>query len=155
MQLPKVVCTSLSFLRQSTSIQSNGSYNKARILLSWFVGDELDSLIVSDSETAEKSMLPKSPKDLPDSIREEVVRTDVLEMFVSKDFLTQINRLVHMKKKSKRWVCGTCNNMLENGRSIICERCLTWSHFSCTNLSQKPSDDWFCARCIDSVTGIK
>lgn len=126
-------------------------HNKCKMLLSWFVGSENASLIVSESEEPDTTMLPKSARNLPDSIRDSIIATNILKKFAKPEFISHIDNLVAQKQRSKQWKCGICKKNIANERCIACDRCLMWNHFSCTKLKKKPHSNWFCTICIEDM----
>ncbi|XP_057291037.1 uncharacterized protein LOC130613719 [Hydractinia symbiolongicarpus] len=131
------------------------AYNRCKMLLSWFVKREDAELITSESLDVEVGMLPKSIKALPDSVRDDLVHVDILKQYAYKGFIEHLKKLIQKKKRTSSWTCGTCKKSIgAPKRSIACDRCLTWSHFCCTDLKRKPSVNWFCKNCIEKVTVI-
>lgn len=130
------------------------AYNRCKMLLSWFVKREDAELIMSESLDVEVGMLPKSIKALPDSVRDDLVHVDILKQYANKGFIEHLKKLIQKKKRTSSWTCGTCKKSIgAPDRSIACDRCLTWSHFCCTDLKRKPRGNWFCKNCIEEVTG--
>lgn len=122
--------------------------------VAWFVGDTNASLIVSESEEASLSLLPKSTKNIPDSVRDDLVQPDILTSYPNGEFIKRIKQLIASKKKNSSWKCGDCKALITKDRSIICDRCLIWSHYKCSGLKGKPSGNWFCEICVASFAGI-
>ena len=52
-----------------------------------------------------------------------------------------------MKKENPTWKCRTCKKSIRRSRSILCEHCLLWSHFTCSKVKEKLVTNWFCMKC--------
>lgn len=54
------------------------------------------------------------------------------------------------RKQEIGWSCGVCAHIIDDASedSIGCDRCLSWFHFRCTDLKNKPKKrQWFCKPC--------
>ena len=53
------------------------------------------------------------------------------------------------KKKSSKWFCSVCQKIISMSTdSVACERCLEWSHLSCTSLKKLPKvRNWYYKSC--------
>lgn len=52
------------------------------------------------------------------------------------------------KSFSTRWSCAKCSETLQEVRSLACDSCLLWFHFSCAGVKRVPhKKEWFCRDC--------
>jgi len=57
------------------------------------------------------------------------------------------DRLKYLKNMD--WLCGSCVKSLKDVRSIGCDMCLSFYHYSCQFIYDTPlSELWFCKGCI-------
>ena len=96
-----------------------------------------------------------SPSQIQNSVLDPQVNVSLIEKYCDQQAFNKILHVVETKKKRTNWKCGTCLKSLRNSRSIACEKCLLWSHFNCAEIQQKPSGDWFCRGCADSLKNSK
>ena len=71
-----------------------------------------------------------------------------IERYCNEAVWMAVLKLIGKKKKCK-WTCSLCErNINQNEESVICERCLTWVHLTCTKLKMLPKrSKWFCIGC--------
>ena len=79
---------------------------------------------------------------------DKLVKIDILKYFLTASVYSAFQESISDKKRVPKWYCKTCNKMLE-GTVICCDRCISWIHIKCTNLSKEPkkNEDWFCTEC--------
>ena len=94
------------------------------------------------------SQILKTEKEIPYSVIDPLVSTDSIRNLCTDAAYKEIETIICRKNKKPLFPCGTCDKLLAGRRSIACEKCLLWSHFSCTGLGVKPVGDWFCQKCI-------
>ena len=113
-------------------------------MLSWFVdrADARDAVNGNFCITSDIVL-----KSVPDSVLDSQVIILDIESYCTEDIFNKIKEAITKRRKHKQWKCGICKEKLI-GRSIACDHCLCWCHFSCTSLNKKPTGDWFCAVCI-------
>ena len=114
-------------------------------MLSRLVGDEFVRQTVLGNTVVTDYV---SIAELPDAMIDPMVDIDLIKPFCQKSVFNKILESVINKKKEKKWNCGTCKKRLGKQRSIACESCLLWTHFTpCSQLNKKPTGDWFCVEC--------
>ena len=87
---------------------------------------------------------------ISDTVRdEEIVDIHRVAKYFEKDAWLSV--LKSTKEKSRiDFVCSVCAKMIndESEDSIACDRCLLWTHFTCTSLKSRPKNrNWFCKSC--------
>ena len=83
---------------------------------------------------------------LSNVIRDEAsIDIKMIERYCNEAVWMAVLKLIGKKKKCK-WTCSLCErNINQNEESVICERCLTWVHLTCTKLKMLPKrSKWFC-----------
>ncbi|ESN99114.1 hypothetical protein HELRODRAFT_162605 [Helobdella robusta] len=109
------------------------SREKQKLMLQWLFGSGQDYNI---------SNIQSVPSQFLDGQVQEC-------LYLLKDFL-DLNVLKEMINKcsNEEWMCGTCSNDLRDVRSVSCDSCLKWFHFSCAGIKRPPSKkEWFCKAC--------
>ena len=89
------------------------------------------------------------PEMIPSSVLDENVDVCLVRHYFSADAWMVIQDVIGRKAKMDLWECSVCQHDLHDGRkSIICESCLKWYHFSCVGLTKDPKrKNWFCRLC--------
>ncbi|ESO11796.1 hypothetical protein HELRODRAFT_166841 [Helobdella robusta] len=124
--MPSKHCKSISFASKPTR-------EKQKLILQWLFGSGQDYNI---------SNIQSVPSQFLDGQVQEC-------LYLLKDFL-DLNVLKEMINKcsNEEWMCGTCSNDLRDVRSVSCDSCLKWFHFSCAGIKRPPSKkEWFCKAC--------
>ncbi|ESO08363.1 hypothetical protein HELRODRAFT_169178 [Helobdella robusta] len=124
--MPSKHCKSISFASKPTR-------EKQKLMLQWLFGSGQDYNI---------SNIQSVPSQFLDGQVQEC-------LYLLKDFL-DLNVLKEMINKcsNEEWMCGTCSNDLRDVRSVSCDSCLKWFHFSCAGIKRPPSKkEWFCKAC--------
>ena len=126
-------------------------------MLSWITEYSNAEYTVFNHSTIPKVLLTRF-EDVTDSIRDPEFKLERIREYFEKDAFMEVCEYKKMKKRQS-WKCGTCNKNLRNNskkntRSVACERCLRWSHLSCSKLTSGESD-WFCNPCKDFVSSSK
>ena len=94
----------------------------------------------------------KAAKDIPDSIRNEQFDITSIERYCNAKAFGTMKEMYDKRIRMTRWRCGTCKNYLKKGRSILCDRCLNWSHFTCSMLLKNiVGSNWFCCHCDTAI----
>ena len=90
---------------------------------------------------------------IPDTVRDENVDIHRVEKYFNQTGWYAALANFHKKEKIG-WACLACHNHISKEESgVICERCLRWCHFSCTNLKRPPKPrNWFCKVCTIKFT---
>lgn len=88
---------------------------------------------------------------ISDTVRDgEIVDIHRVEKYFEKDAWLSV--LEPTKEKTRvDFVCSVCAKMIndESEDSIACDRCLLWTHFTCTSLKSRPKNrNWFGKSCI-------
>ena len=118
-------------------------------ILSWFVGSEYAREAVNGNIVITEDI--KITSRAPDSVLDPQVKIELVQTYCLEKVFNLIKALVNERKRNKKtWKCGTCEKRLL-GRSIICEKCLRWSHFTCTSFNETPDGDWFCDSCVENM----
>ena len=90
---------------------------------------------------------------IADAVRDENIDIHCVEKYFNQTEWYAALENFHKKEKSG-WTCLSCHKHISKEESsIICERCLRWRHFSCTNLKRPPkSRNWFYKVCTIKFT---
>ena len=78
---------------------------------------------------------------------DENVNINLIEEYCVGNTFIKLKQLVKEKSKRSAWKYGNCSNFLGKKHSILCDRCLLWSHYNCSKLKKKPVVNWFCMKC--------
>ena len=98
--------------------------------------------IVENSEVLSEEKLPIFSR-LSDSLLDENVNITLIEGYCAGNNFIKSKQLVKEKSKRSAWKCGSCSKFLRKKHSILCDRCLLWSHYNCSKLKKKPAGNWF------------
>jgi zinc finger SWIM domain-containing protein 3 len=114
---------------------------KQEAMLTWLCGTEITA-----SSILSYQMEAPPVVELPQQFRDSSVLSSLslLQNFVDTEHILKKARQ-HGKKPL---ICGTCNVPIEGVRSIGCDSCLLWFHFSCARLKRAPTKKmWSCPTC--------
>ena len=118
------------------------------VILSWFVDDEIASEAVGGDIIVQESDVEARPEKISPTCLDENVCLDSLRKYCSNDAWIILTGAVKVLKENPVWYCERCTNPLGQDRSIVCECCLKWYHFSCVGLKETPRiKTWFCRKC--------
>lgn len=118
------------------------------IVLKWVVMDSSVADIAYSKGCKIKKDEIKTMEEMTDGIRDDAFKSSKIKKhFTRKGYATLV--VIKKGKEKIKWNCGTCNTEIKpHENSVCCEKCLLWSHFSCTgilkNIKNKP---WFCSQC--------
>lgn len=89
------------------------------------------------------------PDTVPEQFRDNLVLSvlGLISAYVDVPYVKQ-----HIRSSPPQWTCAVCSvELQEDDRSVSCDRCLLWVHFSCANLKRAPAKkEWFCRACRQS-----
>ena len=129
--------------------------SKCIMMLTWVVGNRTNAEQICglDMKVADSTMVDL----LPDSLRDKLVDVKSMKDFFQDDvtwdkFLSNVKTL-----KKRKWKCVTCaKNLQSKGRSVQCDRCLSWSHFACSKIKKNhPNLEFYCKMCkVEISEGI-
>ena len=119
-------------------------------ILSWIIGEGNTIESVAENIIVTADLIP-SPWHIQNSILDAQVSVSVIEKYFDQQAFNKTLHVVEKKKKSLNWKCGTCLKSFRSSMSIVCEKCLFWSHFKCPEIQHKPEGDWYCRGRVDSL----
>lgn len=124
--------------------------DKDRIILECLTNALSAAEALSGKRLLMKSDLNYNIQEIPDTIRDkdniDIYRT---VKYFQKNAWLDVLACVH-KKEQQEYCCTVCSKIIsdESQKSIACDRCLTWFHFSCTSITAAPKKrNWFCNSC--------
>ena len=121
-------------------------------MLKWFVNPEVATAAIREDKLIEEEDVECRPEKIPSSVLDDNVDVCLVRRYFSTDAWMVVQDVIERKKNKDVWECNECQHDLHDGRkSIICESCLRWYHFSCVGLTRAPKrKNWFCRRCYSN-----
>ena len=121
------------------------------VMLLWFVDSEVAEAALKGNKVVEECEVEIRPNRVPASCLDENVCLISVQKYFSPDAWGAVCNVVDTIRKHPVWYCGRCTKAIcdETENSIVCESCLTWFHFHCMSLKQRPKcKEWFCRGCF-------
>ena len=114
------------------------------VILKWFVDADIATAATRENKLIEEEHVECRPEKIPCSVLDENV--DMVRHYFTNDAWMVVEDVVERKAKMDVWECSVCQHDLHDGRkSIVCESCLKWYHFTCVGLTKDPKRKvWFC-----------
>ena len=137
---PKGHDTTMIGLRKRGSKQTSFAKmcvaDKRKLMLLWLFGNNIHAV-------AGPAYIPPA---IPVQFRDDQVLSVVhlVHDYVDVAYIkSQVTTVMH------EWTCAVCTSQFgANDKSVSCDRCLLWLHFSCANLKRAPAKkEWFCKQC--------
>ena len=127
---------------------------KTLMILVWLTDFKTAQSIFHGNESLSMDQIVRDYRKLPESFKDESINIALIKTHATDCFhriAEMVNRKqkVGGKKKDLSWKCVCCSNKIVS-RSIGCDRCLQWAHFSCIG-NPKPIGDWYCPKCVIQV----
>ena len=122
---------------------------KLKLMLCWFLIPKYVENVYQEKIPLEEHMLISKLKFIPNSVVDKSVDIGILQKYCSGETILSIRNIVEKKRRWPSWKCAHCKKSLVRCRSICCDRCLNWCHFSCTSLVSNPNSYWFCNGCYN------
>lgn len=117
------------------------------VLLSWLL-DPSDVKRALKGDIIDEGMVETRPEKVNPALASENANFLRLRRYFSNDTWLLVEDVIKQLQKSSCWLCQCCNEELKDGRSIGCDACLCWFHFSCVSIKKAPkSKFWFCRTC--------
>lgn len=116
-------------------------------MLNWFVEESavataLNGRLINEEE------IEVRPEKLPDAVLDENVDIHQIRKYFSNDAWLVVMDVVQQKHQNPVFVCKCCYHNLDEGPSIVCDHCLSWSHISCVGLTKGTKQKyWYCYSC--------
>jgi hypothetical protein len=89
----------------------------------------------------------KDINELPSACAESSIDFNLIKNHFEEEAFVELTKRIQMKK-IQPWSCGQCFNEIEEVRSIGCDSCLNWFHYSCGGVKSDPKTKyWFCKKC--------
>ena len=109
--------------------------------------DRADAAITSKKTVRKCDMLPIS--QVPVRVTDENVEAELIKKFCTKAGWRAVLEMVTALKRQGKFDCEVCDDSdFTTRRSIVCDCCLNWYHFSCAGLTDTPrTKNWFCRSC--------
>ena len=128
----------IPFCKLETSI-------KDKIMLKWFVDDEIaDRCIASDENLITEEEVISCPERINMAATETCI--DCIEKYFETNAWVAVLNVLE-RAKARPITCKVCNDGLET-RCICCDLCLGWYHYHCAAISDTPRTKlWFCIDC--------
>ena len=116
------------------------------IMLKWFLdNDTVDTVL--QGIRAQESDVETVPENLPSSIMDKNIDINLIRKFFDNDAWTLLLSVLEVRKNLP-WLCSICNADLSQVRSVGCDSCLSWLHYSCAGIKKEPSCKyWYCKSC--------
>ena len=105
------------------------------MILSWIVGERYVEDVVNGNEVKAEAELPTFTK-ISASILDKSVNLSLVKSCFCGNTFGKLQKLIEKKLLRSAWKCGICKKAIENYHSMICERCLQWSHYLCSQLNE-------------------
>lgn len=87
-------------------------------------------------------------RKIPSACLDENVDIHLIRPFLTQDAWKLLIQTIKVKKSAHVWICGMCQQDIEEADSIECDLCLEWYHSKCTSLKKLPKMKyWFCRTC--------
>ena len=117
------------------------------LVLSWIVGERC----YAENIMGEDINLTENMLKFPDSLRDQQAQTADLKRFFSLDLWEKFQEKLKTLKKRK-WTCSFCAKTIQNkSRSVQCDRCLSWTHFTCSKIKKNAAELIFYCVCCKST----
>ena len=135
----------LKLKRRPTPFQNLETSEKDKIMLKWFVDNEVaEQCVNSDDKLISEEEVECCPERINMVATETCV--DSIEKYFEKDAWVAVLHVLE-SAKARSITCKVCNEELET-RCVSCDLCLSWFHYHCAALSDTPRTKfWFCSNC--------
>ena len=136
----------LKLKKQKRPFHEMNEYQKAKIMLKWFVSDASvnECLGSIGLRRIKEDEVECKPEDLFLAATE--VDLDCIRKYFENDAWLSVIDVVN-NAKSREWTCSVCNELLET-RHVGCDMCLGWLHYHCAAITCAPkTKNWFCRQC--------
>lgn len=98
----------------------------------------------------EEHFVETMPSRVPDFTLDAAVDLNTVQKYFTSDGWLAVTATMSTKKRTVRWKCAQCKDMLNDDPSIICELCLSWFHQECSGVKKcqlQSAKSWFCVKC--------
>eukprot|EP00102_Acyrthosiphon_pisum_P020606 XP_016657816.1 PREDICTED: zinc finger SWIM domain-containing protein 1-like [Acyrthosiphon pisum] len=116
-------------------------------MLKWVVDEELTMLAMDNKKMIGKNDVERIPERVSNAIIDDTIALGEIKRFFTADGWTAVQQIINFKKQHPSWLCPVCSED-SSSKSICCNRCLEWSHFTCARVNENvKSKLWFCNIC--------
>ena len=113
------------------------------MILHWFVEPGVATAALREGKLIEEEVECR-PEKIPCSVLDKNVDVCLVRHHFSNDAWMIVQDVISRKAEMDVWVCNVCQHDVHDGRkSIACESCLKWYHFSCGLNKNPKKKNWF------------
>ena len=117
-------------------------------MLSWLADEAEIKAATQQKKLLDEDCLECRPEKIPSACLDENVDIHLIRPFLTQDAWKLLIQTIEVKKSTHVWICGMCQQDIEEADSIECDLCLEWYHSKCTSLKKLPKMKyWFCRTC--------
>lgn len=120
---------------------------KDRMMLSWFVDEETVKNAI-DGTIIEEKHVETMPLNLPSSCLDKGIDINQIKHYFDSDAWLIVVTTLEARRQIGTYLCKSCDGDLSDVRSVGCDSCLSWLHYSCAGIKTEPKKKfWFCKDC--------
>jgi hypothetical protein len=80
-------------------------------------------------------------------VLDKAVDVNLVKHFIDVNAFSELTKRI-ADKSNTNYTCSTCEGDLSDVRSVGCDACLHWQHYSCAGIKTEPKlKYWFCKNC--------
>ncbi|XP_014674333.1 PREDICTED: uncharacterized protein LOC106814532 [Priapulus caudatus] len=134
--------------KKPASFVKKSGLEKEKIILSWFVEDNIVEKAVHDEQLIEENHVECRPEKIHEGCLDKSVDLYMVRHHFSTDAWHLVMQVFQLKQQVHEWVCKVCQHDLSECESIMCDCCLQWYHIKCVGLKAVPkAKHWMCRFC--------